>query len=90
MALNIKNAAVERLAAEVADITGESKTEALRQALLERRHRLAFRTGGMNKHQRIRRFLEQDLWPSLPSEQRGRRLTTAEEDAILGYGQAGV
>ena len=32
MALNIKNPDVERLAAEVADLTGESKTEAIRRA----------------------------------------------------------
>ena len=30
MALNLKNAEVERLAAEVARLTGESKTEAIR------------------------------------------------------------
>ena len=35
MALNIKNAEVERLAAEVARLTGESKTEAIRRALDE-------------------------------------------------------
>ena len=35
MALNLKNAAVERLAAEVARLTGESKTEAIRRALAE-------------------------------------------------------
>src|SRR4029453_11787484 len=40
MALNLKNAEVERLAAEVARLTGESKTEAIRRALEERRQRL--------------------------------------------------
>ena len=40
MALNLKNAEVERLAAEVARLTGESKTEAIRRALDERRQRL--------------------------------------------------
>lgn len=33
MALNIKNREVERLAAEIAALTGESKTEAIRRAL---------------------------------------------------------
>jgi len=33
MALNIKNPEVERLAADVARLTGESKTEAIRRAL---------------------------------------------------------
>src|SRR5438128_12697313 len=43
MALNIKNRNVEQLAAEVARLAGESKTEAVRRALEERRERLAFR-----------------------------------------------
>jgi antitoxin VapB len=38
--LNIKNPEVERLAAELSDMTGESKTQAIRTALLERRRRL--------------------------------------------------
>ena len=33
MALNLKNEEVERLATEVARMTGESKTEAIRRAL---------------------------------------------------------
>ena len=40
MALNLKNADVERLAAEAARLTGESKTEAIRRALEERQARL--------------------------------------------------
>ncbi|MSO83388.1 MAG: PSK operon transcription factor, partial [Acidobacteria bacterium] len=40
MALNLKNPEVERLAAEVARLTGESKTEAIRRSLEERRQRL--------------------------------------------------
>ena len=37
MALTIKNAEVERLATEVARLTGESKTQAVKVALEERR-----------------------------------------------------
>lgn len=37
MPLNIKNAEVEALVAEVARLTGETKTEAVPRALLERR-----------------------------------------------------
>ena len=43
MALNIKNAEVERLVEEISRLTGESKTEAVRRALEERKGRLAFR-----------------------------------------------
>ena len=89
MALNIKNAEVERLAAEVARLTGESKTEAIRRALDERRRRLKGTTVDQRRA-RVLRFLEKKVWPTLPEGERGRRLTRAEEDDILGYGPAGV
>jgi antitoxin VapB len=89
MALNLKNPAVERLADEVARLTGESKTEAIRRALEERRRRLK----GPSIEQRRRRvlgLLEKKVWPTLPEGERGRRLTRAEEDDILGFGPDGV
>lgn len=43
MGLNIKNQEVEYLARQVADATGETKTEAIRKALMERRDRLGLR-----------------------------------------------
>jgi len=89
MALNIKNAEVERLAAEVARLTGESKTEAIRRALDDRRRRLRGPSAGARRG-RVLRFLERKVWPGLPDTQRGRRLTRAEEDEILGYGPGGV
>ncbi len=89
MPLNIKNAAVERLAAEVARLTGESKTEAIRRALDERRRRLKG-LSAERRRARVLRFLEKKVWPTLPVGERGRRLTRAEEDDILGYGPAGV
>jgi antitoxin VapB len=89
MALNIKNAEVERLVADVARMTGESKTEAIRRALEERRRRLKG-TSIEQRRARVLRFLEQRVWPTLPAAERGRRLTRAEEDDILGYGPSGV
>jgi antitoxin VapB len=88
--LNIKNADVERLVAEVARLAGESKTEAVRKALEERRERLAFRVVREDRTARLRRFLEREVWPRIPAKQRGRRLTRREEDRILGYGPEGV
>lgn len=90
MALNIKNAEVEQLIAEVAQITGESKTETVRRALIERRQRLAYRLGDRNPEARVRRFLETEIWPTIPPAELGRRLSEAEEDALLGYGSEGV
>ena len=89
MALNIKNIEVERLAAEVARLTGESKTEAIRKALDERRRRLRGPSAD-ERRARVLRFLEKKVWPTLPDKERGRRLTRAEEDDILGYGPGGV
>jgi len=39
MALNIRNLETEQLAAALAELTGETKTEAVRKALLERLER---------------------------------------------------
>jgi antitoxin VapB len=89
MALNIKNSEVERLAAEVSRLTGESKTEAIRRALEERRRRLKS-VSATERRSRVLRFLEKTVWAGLPKSERGRRLTRDEEDAILGYGPGGV
>jgi antitoxin VapB len=89
MALNIKNADVERLADEVARLTGESKTEAIRKALDERRRRLKG-SSVAERRQRVVRFLKSDVWPTIPKKVLGRRPTRAEEDAILGFGPDGV
>ena len=89
MALNLKNAEVERLAAEVARLAGESKTEAIRRALYERRQRLKG-PGVERRRARVVRLLEKSVWPALPAGEKGRRLTRAEEDEILGFGPSGV
>jgi antitoxin VapB len=89
MALNLKNEDVERLADEVARLTGESKTEAIRRALEERKRRLTQPAPG-ERRKRVLRYLETKVWAGIPPTQRGRRLTRAEEDDILGYGPGGV
>jgi len=89
MALNIKNTDVERLATEVARLTGESKTEAIRRALEERRRRLKS-VSADKRRARVLAFLEKKVWPTLPKAQVGRRLSRGEEDEILGYGPGGV
>ena len=88
--MNIKNEEVERLATEVARMTGESKTEAIRRALAERRQRLAYRIAPGDREAHARRFLEREVWPRIPEDQLGRRLSRSEEDEILGYGPEGV
>jgi antitoxin VapB len=90
MALNIKNSEVERLAAEVAKLTGENKTEAIRRALQERKDRLAFRVVRKDRRGDLLRFLERAVWSRVPRRLMGRRMSRKEEDAILGYGSRGV
>lgn len=90
MALNLKNPEVERLAEEVAALAGESKTEAVRQALLERKRRLALTRGGRQRGEGFLRYLAEEVWPGAPKGQVGRRLTREQEDEILGFGKEGV
>jgi antitoxin VapB len=88
MALNIKNAEVERLASEVARLTGTSKTESIRQALLERKERLSASSAVVNREELLRRFLEQRIWPHIP-DSATRRWSKEETEAALGYGEFG-
>lgn len=90
MALNIKNADVERLVDEVVRVTGESKTEAIRQALMERRARLRMRVSQEGRTARLRRFLEAEVWDRIPPDQLGAAPDRREREAILGYGPEGV
>ena len=90
MALNIMNARVEQLADEVTALTGESKTEAIRRALEERKQRLGLQGASQDRASQVRRFLEREVWPLVPASKTGKRLTRAQEDAILGYGREGV
>jgi antitoxin VapB len=92
MALNIKNPEVERLAAELASLTGESKTEAVRRALRERSDRLALETGQASaRPARLLRVLEQEIWPQVPAGELGQApLSRADRESLLGYGPDGV
>lgn len=82
MALNIRNREAERLAAELARLTGESKTEAVTRALRDRLARL--------RRERTRRSLADELdeiarhCASLPV----RDPRTPEQ--ILGYDERGL
>lgn len=89
MALNIKNREVDRLADELAGKARISKTEAVRQAL-EARLATLERTAPTGRGNRLRAFLEHDVWPYLPAEALGAKVTREERERILGYDEAGV
>ena len=89
MAMNIKDPEAERLAAEVASLTGESKTAAVRNALRERRERLNVKNGLRRRN--LTRFLEDEIWPQVPAELQDQSpMMKAEREDILGYGSEGV
>jgi antitoxin VapB len=91
MPLNIKNREVEELAAEVARLTGETKTEAIRLALVERRQRLGLRHAPPGyRRDRLLSFLEREIWRRVPQDQVGRAPDRGERERILGYGEEGV
>ncbi len=90
MALNFKNAEVERLAGEVADLANESKTEAIRRALFDRKQRLLTRRGTTSRKDRLQELLRTRIWPEIPAALRKRGISKKEREKILGYGPGGV
>ncbi|MFJ7215691.1 type II toxin-antitoxin system VapB family antitoxin [Amycolatopsis sp. NPDC098790] len=90
MAMNIKDSETERLAAEVAELTGDTKTGAVREALRLRRDQLVARRDLARNGAEFVRFLEEEIWPQVSPENRGVPIGKAEREEILGYGPGGV
>jgi len=90
MSLKIKNKDVQQLIEEVSRLTGENKTEAVRRSLEERRARLVHQGVANDRGERLRRFLETEVWPHVPPSELGRKLSRDEEEGILGYGRDGA
>ena len=89
MALNIKNAEVERLAAQAAELANESKTEAIRVALTERVARLRLSRPGVNRDRKVDAILHK-FRKRFPKGDFGRHLSKAAEEKILGFGPDGA
>ncbi len=90
MGMNIKNEKVERLAEELANITGESKTAVILRALEECRERITNSPSGKRRMAQALDFLEREIWPTVPRKLLGRRVTKREREGILGYARSGV
>lgn len=90
MALNIKDPETEQLAAEVAEMTGNSKTGAIRDALRAQRDQLVTRDSTAERDRRALRFLQEEIWPQIPDDFRNAVITKADREEILGYGPDGV
>jgi antitoxin VapB len=91
MALNIEDQEVEDLAAEVASLSGETETDAVRQSLRERRDRLKSLAGERRRPKGgLLHYLETEIWPQIPEDKRGGPpMTKAEREELLGYGPEG-
>ena len=59
---------------ELSQFTGESKTEAIRRALEERKQRLAFQVVRENRGDELRSFLEREVWSVIRARSASRRL----------------
>jgi antitoxin VapB len=91
MALNIKDEGTEALVNELAALTGENKTKAVRRAVQERLRRLEARSGKRFRSvDDMQVWLETRIWPQIPSGQYGRPMSKAESEEILGFGPDGV
>ena len=90
MALNLKNKEVEELAAQVAELAGETKTEAIRRALLERRERIQLHVQEQSRAGSFLQYLEHEVWPQVDETKLGKRIPKEVVEEILGYGPHGV
>lgn len=94
MALNIEDEETQRLAAEVAEMTGDTETGAVREALREKQERLQLEEGRearrRERPRNMQEWLEKEIWPHIPEEELGKPLTKAEVEEILGFGPEGV
>jgi antitoxin VapB len=90
MDFHIKDTETEKLAAEVAEMTGVTKTEAVREALREKKERLELRSSREERPRSMQEWLEREIWPRIPEDERGRPLTKKEVEDLLGFGPEGV
>lgn len=90
MALIIRDRETEHLATEVAFLMGESETGAIQLALRQAFDRLTLEAGPRRRPGELKRFLETEIWPQIPSDLLDRPpMTKAEREEILGIGPEG-
>lgn len=89
MPLRLENPAVELLAQEVADLTGETPAEAVQTALEERKARLRPTEKPNRSLDEILATFDRLIWSKLDPELLGKGISQSEQDEILGYGPEG-
>ena len=90
MALNLKSPDVNRLVVEVAELAGETKTQAVRRALQERKALLLRKGQEQAPRRDLLTFLKREVWPHIPKRERGKRIGKRRWEHILGYGKDGI
>ncbi len=86
MAIHINNPAVARLATELAALTGESKTEAIRKSLEERMSRLSCTALLRVRRAELARVLGREIRAMVPAGGRKAILRQEEVQELLAYG----
>ena len=86
MALNIKNPRVLRLAAELAAMTGDNKTEAILKGLEDRKHRLVTAASRQARRIELEKVLAGKLDKNRINAKTGTALSCAEAHELLSYG----
>jgi antitoxin VapB len=86
VAIYIKNPAVTRLADELASLTGDSKTEAIRKALEEKMIRLSSSSARRARRADLVRILGREVCTLARADGKERILTPAEVQELLAYG----
>lgn len=79
MPITINEPELERLVHEIAAELQLNEAEALTSIIRDHADYLKRRGAVMN-------WLQNDVWPNIPSEVRGKRITREEKAEILGYG----
>lgn len=85
--MDIKDTETEKLAADVAEMTGKTKEDAVREALREKKERLEMQAGRKERPKRdLREFFEKEIWPLIPEGERGQPpMSKKEVEDLLGY-----
>ena len=86
MAIHIKNPAVTKLAAELASLTGDTKTETIRKALEEKMARLSAISARRVRSAELARVLGRDVCTLVRAGGKKHILSAAEIQELLAYG----
>lgn len=85
MPFYIEDDVIEMLLNDVVKITGETKAEAVHRALEERYKRLVLISDRKKDTDRLLKFLQEEVWPQIPSKIRKTNISKAEVETILGF-----